>query len=208
MTRQAKYALWFLGTALACFAGYVGFWLEFMNDYSKGVLWETEDGGLWMHYFPISPPDIVTIRVRKTYAPGTPRNWQMVRAGPTDRWILPLHVPPLEEQFARAGFDSSYSDLESAIRFYAEATQRQRDDIVRAIEATCSTPSHNGFTAGEFPQPLAPAAAGRIIHDAFATGQYPWLEPLLAECTATPTAPPAGGDIPGDRIKNDVVPDP
>jgi hypothetical protein len=188
MTRRTKYLAWLAGALLVCLLGYVGFWLQLMNDYGKGVIWETADGGLWMYYWPMSPPDFVTIRVRKAYTPGGPRDWRVVHAGATDRWILPLRVPPLDEQFARAAFDPGDSDLEAAIRFYAEATQRQKGDIVRGIEVTCRGPNHNGFSEGM--DPLDPEAACDIVRDAFATGNHPWLEPVFAACAAPPPATP------------------
>lgn len=188
MTRRTKYLTWLAIVLVACPLGWVGFCLELMHDYSKGVEWETADGGLWMYYWPIRPPDLVTIRVRKAYTPGGPRDWRVVRAGATDRWILPLRVPPLDEQFARAAFDPGDSDLEAAIRFYAEATQRQKDDIVEGLVVTCGGLDRNGFTEGM--NPFDPEAACHIVRAAFATGNHPWLEPLLAACAAPPPAAP------------------
>ncbi len=48
MQRQTRIVLWLAGALLFCLPGWVGFWLQLMNDYGKGVIWETEDGGLWM----------------------------------------------------------------------------------------------------------------------------------------------------------------
>ncbi len=95
------------------------------------VAWETEDGAIHLQYKPVK--GLAMIWVKPHYVAGTERQWVLVEAGATKRWLLPCTVPEPRLLFKRAVLHEGKSDAVALVRFYEDAGSPGKERVENAV---------------------------------------------------------------------------
>lgn len=95
------------------------------------VAWETEDGAIHLQYKPVK--NLAMIWVKPHYIAGTERQWVLVEAGATQRWLLPYAAPEPRLLFKKAVIHEGKSDPVALVRFYEDAGFPGKEYVETAV---------------------------------------------------------------------------
>ena len=132
MTRTAKRILIVVVVVLVSASGVLGAYVWWLTGAFQLVVWETPDAGLRIQYQPGKP--MINLLVSKEFTAESKREWVRIEPGATQRWIGAIAGPGPEELFERARIAFRHSDSAVLCRFYPEANNSQRADILAILE--------------------------------------------------------------------------
>ena len=132
MTRTAKRTLIVVVVVVVSASGVLSAYVWWLSGAFQLVVWETPDAGLRIQYQPGKP--LVYLLVSKEFTGGSKREWVCIEPGATQRWIGAIAVPDPVELFERARIPFGHSDSAGLCRFFPEADDSQRADILAIME--------------------------------------------------------------------------
>ena len=176
MSRPVKRLLVLLGFVLLAGCLWFGYQLLRIHAACQHVVWQAEEGGLTLTYFPLK--DDATMLPGANYKPGGTLTWTMTHPGSTNWIIAAPRVPAPEKLFGRAYIprpdedvrgepqpDPQYGLMSSSargmVRLYADVSDNQRLNIVDKLEFACE--QYNSFCE-EFQEVQALSERRSTIH--------------------------------------------
>ena len=132
LNRTAKRGLIVIAIILMSGCGVLGAYVWWLSGAFQPVVWETPDGGLRIQYQPGKP--MIDLLVSKKFTAGSKREWVCIEPGATQRWIGAMAVTDPEELLERAGIPLGRSDSAGLCRFYPDANDSQKAQILAILE--------------------------------------------------------------------------
>jgi|GEM_PF-1956379 len=132
MTRTAKRALTVVLLILLFASGALGTYVWWISGALQSVVWETRDAGLRIQYVPGKA--MSSLFVSEEFTAGSKREWVCIEPGATQRFIGSIAVPDPEELFERARIPRWHSHSAALCRFYPEANDSQKAEILGILE--------------------------------------------------------------------------
>ena len=154
MSKLVRRVVQTVAVMMVVLLSWFGWHLYLINGATKSIVWQTEEGGLTLHYFPLKAQ--ATLLVGDDYFQGSPRTWRMTEAGASKRIVGAPQVPFPEELFADANiasvdrspsaecgpdprFGLTCSSGAGLVSIYADVSYLQRSNIVWKLEYACET---------------------------------------------------------------------
>ncbi len=152
MPKPVRRLLQIFSVLVVLVLSWFGWQLYRINGATESMVWQIEEGGLTLTYFPLK--DHATLFVSDDYVRGSDRTWRMTEPGASNRIVGAIPVPSPERLFSDAyvypvhksidadcGPDARYglkcSSGTGVVNLYSDVSDLQRSNIIWNLEYAC-----------------------------------------------------------------------